>query len=47
MARNFKQYTANIAIIINNTPVKAHLSIGMVHAEHPFDHLSSLIILPA
>ena len=45
MARKFKQYTANIAIIIKNAPVKAHHSIGMVECYHrPLRRVYSIII---
>lgn len=34
MAKEFKQYAANMGIIIKNTPVEAHHSIGMVERYH-------------
>lgn len=34
MGKKFKQYTANISIIVKNSLVKAHDSIGMVKYYH-------------
>lgn len=34
MAKEFKQYNANMNIIIKNTPIEAHHSIDMVERYH-------------
>lgn len=34
IAREFKQYTANMGIIVKNIPVEAHHSIGLVERYH-------------
>ena len=45
MAKEFKQYAANMGIIIKNAPVEAHHSIGMVERYHgPLQRVYSIII---
>ena len=45
MAKEFKQYTANMGIIVNNAPVEVHHSIGMVeHYHRPLHQVYSIII---
>ena len=45
MARKFKQYAANMGIIVKNAPVEAHHSIGMVERYHgPLRRVYSIII---
>ena len=44
MAKEFKQYIANIGIIIKNALVEAHYSIGMVEHDHePLRRVYSII----
>ena len=44
MAKKFKQYNANIGIIIKNVPVEAHHSINMVEHYHgPLHQVYSII----
>ena len=44
MAKEFKQYAANIGIIVKNAPVEAHHSIGMVEYYHgPLRRVYSII----
>ncbi len=44
MAKEFKQYIANMGIIIVNTPVEAHHSIGIVKRYHgPLQQVYSII----
>ena len=44
MAKEFKQYAANMGIIVKNAPVEAHHSIGMVERYHgPLRRVYSII----
>lgn len=44
MAKKFKQYATNIGIILQNTSVNAHHSIGMIeHYHRPLRQVFSII----
>lgn len=44
MAKEFKQYAANMGIIVKNAPVEAHHSIGLVERYHgPLRRVCSII----
>ena len=44
MAKEFKQYAANMGIIIKNAPIEAHHSLGMVEHYHgPLRRVYSII----
>ena len=44
MAKEFKQYAANMGIIVKNTPVEAYHSIGIVERYHrPLRRVYSII----
>lgn len=46
MAREFKEYAANIGIILKNALVEAYHSIGMVeHYHEPLRQVYSIIII--
>ena len=46
MAREFKQYAANMGIIIKNAPLEVHYSIDMVEYYHvPLQQVYSIIII--
>ena len=44
MAKEFKQYAANMGIIIKNALIEAHHSIGIVKCYHgPLEYVYSII----